>query len=104
MKFHFNANVEWCFVIGWCRGNCALFDVGIDAGFSETSLQKVPNISNPDETFNQKRSVPMRKVKIQGHPEKYSSHSKAKHVMNLSSVKVTKSSEVTRQKDHDPRS
>ncbi len=37
----FNANVEWCFVIGQCHGNSALFDVGVDAASSETSLHKV---------------------------------------------------------------
>ncbi len=37
-----NANVEWCFVIGHCHGNGALFDVGVDAEFSETSLQQFP--------------------------------------------------------------
>ncbi len=37
-----NANVEWCFLIGQCRGNSALFDVGVDGAFSETSLHKTP--------------------------------------------------------------
>ncbi len=33
-----NANVELCFVIGQCHGNSALFDVGVDGAFSETSF------------------------------------------------------------------
>ncbi len=36
------ADVEWCFVIGQCHGNRAVFDVGVDGAFSETSLRKVP--------------------------------------------------------------
>ncbi len=37
-----NANVEWCSVIGQCHGNSVLFDVGVDAAFSERPLHKVP--------------------------------------------------------------
>ena len=52
-----NANVEWCFVIGQCHGNSALFDVGVDGVFSETSLHKVPNKDTSRDAFSTRRSV-----------------------------------------------
>ncbi len=37
-----NANVEWCFVIGQCHGNGALFDVGVGATCASNVVHKVP--------------------------------------------------------------